>query len=366
MPAIGDLVHQNSASTGTGNLTLSAINGKRTFDSVFGHAATTNFFHYFISNRNAAEWEYGTGHMSDATTLVRDTVILSSNANAAVSFSAGTLDVASDLPASMQDIHAATGKTTPDDSDEIGLLDSAASYVLKKLTWANAKATLKTYFDTLYAVIDAALTSLAGVSWVQGDLGYWSGTDTAARLAKDTNATRYLSNQGTSNNPSWNQVNLTNGVTGTLPAGNLPAATTSAQGISEFATAAEYRTGTDTGRSLVVSEVWAAALAATLTDGANIAVDLSAGINFGGSTTAKLSLGGNRSLSAPSNAKGGQSGVLWFGASSSTRTLTLNAAWVLLDGVEVGPYSITTSQTLGVAYVVLGTTIYVTAILRTG
>ena len=48
------------------------------------------------------------------------------------------------------DIHAATGKTTPVDADELGIVDSAASNVLKKLTWANLKATLKTYFDTLY------------------------------------------------------------------------------------------------------------------------------------------------------------------------------------------------------------------------
>jgi len=47
-------------------------------------------------------------------------------------------------------VHAATEKTTPADADELGLIDSAASYVLKKLTWANLKATLKTYFDTLY------------------------------------------------------------------------------------------------------------------------------------------------------------------------------------------------------------------------
>jgi hypothetical protein len=46
--------------------------------------------------------------------------------------------------------HAATGKTTPADADELALVDSAASNVLKKLTWANAKATLKAYFDTLY------------------------------------------------------------------------------------------------------------------------------------------------------------------------------------------------------------------------
>ena len=46
--------------------------------------------------------------------------------------------------------HAATSKATPVDADEVPLVDSAASNVLKKLTWANLKATLKTYFDTLY------------------------------------------------------------------------------------------------------------------------------------------------------------------------------------------------------------------------
>lgn len=46
--------------------------------------------------------------------------------------------------------HAATSKATPADADELPIVDSAASNVLKKLTWTNLKATLKTYFDTLY------------------------------------------------------------------------------------------------------------------------------------------------------------------------------------------------------------------------
>ncbi|UOF77967.1 hypothetical protein [Caudoviricetes sp.] len=50
-------------------------------------------------------------------------------------------------------ISGAIGNTTPVDTDSIGLSDSAASNVLKKLTWANVKATLKTYFDTLYAAV---------------------------------------------------------------------------------------------------------------------------------------------------------------------------------------------------------------------
>lgn len=141
-------------------------------------------------------------------------------------------------------------------------------------------------------------------------------------------------------------------------------ATTSAKGVSEFATAAEYRTGTDTARSLVVDQVWSSAGLTALTDGANIAVDFAAGFNFGGSSNAVLGLGGNRTLNAPSNLKSGQCGVLWFGAVTSTRTLTLNAAWLLLDGVETGPYSITTAQELGIAYTIRASRTYVTAIMR--
>ena len=53
-------------------------------------------------------------------------------------------------------INGATAKTTPVDADFVGLMDSAASNVLKKLSWANIKATLKTYFDTLYAPLSTA------------------------------------------------------------------------------------------------------------------------------------------------------------------------------------------------------------------
>lgn len=51
----------------------------------------------------------------------------------------------------------------------------------------------------------------------QGDILYASASNTYAALPKDTNATRYLANTGTSNNPAWAQINLTNGVTGELP-----------------------------------------------------------------------------------------------------------------------------------------------------
>jgi len=54
------------------------------------------------------------------------------------------------LGAMPSDINALTGKTTPVDADELVIADSAATFGLRKLTWANLKATLKTYFDTLY------------------------------------------------------------------------------------------------------------------------------------------------------------------------------------------------------------------------
>lgn len=66
-------------------------------------------------------------------------------------------------------------------------------------------------------------TGIATVA--QGDLLYGSASNTISALSKDTNATRYLSNTGGSNNPAWNQVNLANGITGNLPVGNLNSGT---------------------------------------------------------------------------------------------------------------------------------------------
>ncbi|RLC97807.1 MAG: hypothetical protein DRI46_12370, partial [Chloroflexi bacterium] len=59
----------------------------------------------------------------------------------------------------------------------------------------------------------------------QGDILYSSALNTYDRLAKDTGATRYLSNQGIDNGPLWNQVNLTNGVINNLPVTNLNSGT---------------------------------------------------------------------------------------------------------------------------------------------
>lgn len=62
-------------------------------------------------------------------------------------------------------------------------------------------------------------------SATQGDLLIGTAANTYSALAKDTNATRYLANTGTANNPAWAQVSLVNGVTGNLPVTNLNSGT---------------------------------------------------------------------------------------------------------------------------------------------
>jgi hypothetical protein len=101
MAIIDNLVHETSASIGTGNCTLIRSGGERRFSEAFGSGATLDLFYYFIWNRDAAaaEWEVGTGHMSDANTLVRDTALKSSNADAKVNFTAGTKEVTNGIPA---------------------------------------------------------------------------------------------------------------------------------------------------------------------------------------------------------------------------------------------------------------------------
>jgi hypothetical protein len=61
-------------------------------------------------------------------------------------------------------------------------------------------------------------TNLTSIS--QGDLLYGSAPNVYSKLSKNTSSTRVLCNTGSSNNPAWCQVDLTTGVTGTLPGAN--------------------------------------------------------------------------------------------------------------------------------------------------
>ena len=97
---INDRVKETSTTTGTGTLDLGgAQTGFETFVAGIGNTNTT---YYAIFNPGTAEFEVGIGTVTDATpdTLSRDTIISSSNGDAAVNFTGGTKDVFCTLPAS--------------------------------------------------------------------------------------------------------------------------------------------------------------------------------------------------------------------------------------------------------------------------
>jgi len=92
-----DRVKEQTTTTGTGTVTLGgAVSGFDTFASV-GDGNTT---YYAIVSQSANEWEVGLGtYTASGTTLSRDTILESSNSDAAVNFSAGTKDVFVTYPA---------------------------------------------------------------------------------------------------------------------------------------------------------------------------------------------------------------------------------------------------------------------------
>ncbi len=88
---LADRVKETTATTGTGALTLAgAVTGYNAFSVAM---AVNDYCYYAIENDTRTEWEVGTGQLTASTTLVRVSVIASSNANAAVNFSAGTKGV---------------------------------------------------------------------------------------------------------------------------------------------------------------------------------------------------------------------------------------------------------------------------------
>ena len=87
-----DRIKETTTTTGTGNVTLAgAVTQFRTFGSVMSNNDTC---FYCIQGQTGSEWEVGLGTYVSATpAIARTTVLESSNAGAAVNFSAGTKDV---------------------------------------------------------------------------------------------------------------------------------------------------------------------------------------------------------------------------------------------------------------------------------
>ena len=113
-------------------------------------------------------------------------------------------------------------------------------------------------------------------SQAQGDILYATSTTELARLGKDANSTRALTNTGTNNNPAWAQIALATGVSGTLPVAN---GGTGATTLTDKAVLISQDTGTDTVGSVALTTSGqiivggsSGPAAATITGGTNVTV----------------------------------------------------------------------------------------------
>ena len=125
---INDRVKESSTTTGTGTFNLDGA--AQDFESFVSGVGNGNTTYYAIVNSGTNEWEVGVGTVTDATpdTLSRDTILSSSNSDAAVTFTAGTKDVFCTIPAkkTISPVMEATGYVVTHAStlDEDQTLDS--------------------------------------------------------------------------------------------------------------------------------------------------------------------------------------------------------------------------------------------------
>ena len=86
-----DRVKETSTTTGNSDFTLAGAVSQ--FSAFSSRYSVGDPFYYVIAGQTGTEWESGRGHLSGATTLVRDAIQASSNSDTVVTFSAGTKDV---------------------------------------------------------------------------------------------------------------------------------------------------------------------------------------------------------------------------------------------------------------------------------
>lgn len=99
MPLItADRVYETSTTTGTGAYTLAGVKGT-TFQAFSAVCANTDTVYYSAFDTANGGWEVGIGTWGTGNILTRTTVLKSSNANAAVSWAAGTREVFLTVPA---------------------------------------------------------------------------------------------------------------------------------------------------------------------------------------------------------------------------------------------------------------------------
>jgi len=200
---VNDRVKETSTTTGTGTLTLAgAVSGFETFSSAIGNTNTT---YYSIVNSNG-EFEVGLGTVG-AGTLSRDTILSSSNSDAAVDFSAGTKNVFCTLPASKAVILDSSGNIVANNGSNLTNLNASN---LATGTVDNAR------LDADLAAI-GGLTSAAdkGIQFTgSGTAGTYDLTTAGKALLDDADAAAQRTTLGLGSIAQLNTVTLTTDTTG--------------------------------------------------------------------------------------------------------------------------------------------------------
>ena len=255
---LADRVRETSTTTGSGTLTLAgAVTGYQTFLAGIGNANTC---YYAISNPGIAEWEVGIGTYTTAgNTLTRTTVLKSSNANAAVVFTAGSKDVFVTYPAGKSVYLDASGNASglgtpaafiatnvtglPISTGVSGLGTGVATALAVNVGTAGASVvnggvlgtpssgtltnctfpTLNQNTSGTAAGLSVTLVATSGGTGqstvTTGDLLYGSAANTWSKLA-DVATGNALISGGVGVAPSWGKVGLTTHISGTLPVAN--------------------------------------------------------------------------------------------------------------------------------------------------
>jgi hypothetical protein len=201
---VNDRVKETSTTTGTGTFTLDgAVSGFETFSSAIGNTNTT---YYAIVNDNG-EFEVGLGTVG-AGTLSRDTIISSSNSDAAENFTAGTKNVFVTLPASKAVILDSSGNIVANNGSNLTNLDADN---LASGTLPDAR-----FPATLPAANGSALTNLNADNLA-------SGTVPDARFPATLPA---------ANGSALTNLNASNLDSGTVPDARFPATLPAASGVN--------------------------------------------------------------------------------------------------------------------------------------
>lgn len=108
------------------------------------------------------------------------------------------------------EVHAASTKATPVDADELPILDSAATFGLKNLTWANLKATLLATVNSWGAAQTFSSQTTTGTATFNGDVALGNAATDTTTLVSQLSASgsvgtsgQVLTSAGTNATPAW-------------------------------------------------------------------------------------------------------------------------------------------------------------------